>query len=198
MSWARSPTPDTTLSSGCSLVTPPSAARHPAFAPACSAQGPATLPGSRVIQCGDGPAPALPPMRRARSSRWAPETLELMRSSPASRAPSASQLWGRPASSCRPWRGHGHLRAPRALQTAPPAGWGWPRAQRQRPLEKSRRLLTPCLSLKAWSVRLWNWSSESPQSRRCWSAGLTPHVPTVPFSTPHYTGFRLLEPNTKL
>ncbi|KAJ8797142.1 hypothetical protein J1605_017370 [Eschrichtius robustus] len=48
--------------------------------------------GSRVIQCGDDPAPALPPMRRTRSSHWALETLEPMRSSPASRAPSVSQL----------------------------------------------------------------------------------------------------------
>lgn len=153
---------------------------------------PPPRPGSRVIQQGDDPAPALPPIGKTRS-------LTLRAGNSGAHALQSCFAGSIIFSTVRKTRVFScRLRAPRALQMAPPAGWGWPRAQRQRPLEESRCLLTTCLSLKAWSVRLWNWSSESPQSRGCWSAGLTPHVPTVPVSTPHYTGFRLLEPNTKL
>lgn len=62
------PAPDVTLSSGCSLVIPPSAARFPAFTSASSAQeAPPPPRGSHVIQQGGDPAPVLPPIRKTRS-----------------------------------------------------------------------------------------------------------------------------------
>lgn len=139
------PAPDVTLSSGCSLVIPPSAARFPAFTSASSAQGPAPppRPGSRVIQQGDDPAPALPPIGKTRS-------LTLRAGNSGAHALQSCFAGSIIFSTVRKTRVFScRLRAPRALQMAPPAGWGWPRAQRQRPLEESRCLLTTCLSLKA-------------------------------------------------